>query len=51
MNESELIRMRGETLGTGPKEPEEKQAPLITDPSLARALDFLKGWAALKRQR
>jgi hypothetical protein len=51
LNESELIRMRGETLGTGPKEPEEKQAPLITDPSLARALDFLKGWAALKRQR
>ena len=51
LNESELIRMRGETVASESKEPEEKQAPLIADPSLVRALDFLKGWAALKKQR
>lgn len=54
-NESELIRMRREELGLDPEvgsnETEEPAQPVLTDPALARGVDFLKGLAVMQRRR
>lgn len=55
MNESDLIRMRGlgNDLDSNESAPltDVTQKPLIRDPALARAVDFLKGLALFRKQR
>jgi C-terminal processing protease CtpA/Prc len=54
-SEADLVREHRQGLGRGvePAEPRltEPQAPLVTDPALARAIDLLKGLAVVRQSR
>jgi hypothetical protein len=52
MNEAELVRRQREgfNLESSSARPEAETKPVVTDPSLGRALDFLKGMAALQKR-